>query len=298
MAKKLSEEPFIFSNRIDERQFIKNRIIFENNDIEALIVGSSRLMQVSNKIYKRKLLNLSVSGASLEDQITITEMALEKFDPEKIILGADPWLFNKFNGQNRWKSISDEYYQTLKNIEDFEKSKKLLDLNFEQENKNPFVNLINQIYENINLRNLKLVPLNENNQLKQIIRNDGSRIYSKKDTSHKVISQVINYSMEKYYFSDEKFKLYEKFINYLSLRYKKEIILVLSPYHSESYALTLKKIPHYQDVEKKFTRLAKEKSIKLIGSYSMEKTECEDDEFYNGDHPKSSCMTKIFKQIN
>ena len=92
MAKKLSEEPFIFSNRIDERQFIKNRIIFENNDIDALIVGSSRLMQVSNKIYKRKLLNLSVSGASLEDQITITEMALEKFDPEKIILGADPWL--------------------------------------------------------------------------------------------------------------------------------------------------------------------------------------------------------------
>ena len=221
MAKKLSEEPFIFSNRVDERQFIKNRIIFENNEIDALIVGSSRLMQVSNKIYKRKLLNLSVSGASLEDQITITEMALEKFDPEKIILGADPWLFNKFNGQNRWKSISDEYYQTLKNIEDFEKSKKLLDLNFEQENKNPFVNLINQIYENINLRNLKLVPLNENNQLKQIIRNDGSRIYSKKDTSHKVISQVINYSMEKYYFSDEKFKLYEKFINYLSLRYKK-----------------------------------------------------------------------------
>ena len=154
------------------------------------------------------------------------------------------------------------------------------------------------LYENINLRNLKLVPLNENNQLKQIIRNDGSRIYSKKDTSHKVISQVINYSMEKYYFSDEKFKLYEKFINYLSLRYKKEIILVLSPYHSESYALTLKKIPHYQDVEKKFIRLAQEKSIKLIGSYSMEKTECEDDEFYNGDHPKSNCMTKIFKQIN
>ena len=297
MAKKLSEEPFIFSNRIDERQFIKNRIIFENNDIEALIVGSSRLMQVSNKIYKRKLLNLSVSGASLEDQITITEMALEKFDPEKIILGADPWLFNKFNGQNRWKSISDEYYQTLKNIDDFEKSKKLLDLNFELENKNPFVNLINQIYENINLRNLKLVPLNENNQIKQIIRNDGSRIYSKKDISHKVISQVINYSMEKYHFSDEKFKLYEKFINYLSLRYKKEIILVLSPYHSESYKLTLKKIPYYQDVEKKFIRLAKDKSIKLIGSYSMEKTECEDDEFYNGDHPKSSCMTKIFRQI-
>ena len=32
-------------------------------------------------------------------------------------------------------------------------------------------------------------------------------------------------------------------------------------------------------MQKKITRLAK-KSIKLIGSYSMKKTECEDDEFY------------------
>jgi hypothetical protein len=298
MAKKLSEEPFIFSNRMDERQFIKNRIIFENYKIDALIVGSSRLMQVSNNFYDKKLLNLSVSGASLEDLITITEMALEKFDPDKIILGADPWIFNKFNGQNRWKSLSDKYYQTLKNIEDFKKREKLVDLNFELEKKNSFENLINKIYEKINLRNLNLVPLDENNQLKQIIRNDGSRIYSKKDISDKVIPQVINYSMEKYYFSDEKFKLYEKFIDYLSLRHKKEIILVLSPYHSESYELTLKKIPHYRDIEKKFIIFAKSKSIKIIGSYSMERTECEDYEFYNGDHPKGSCMNKIFKQIN
>ncbi len=83
MAKKLSKEPFIFSNRIDERQFIKNRIIIEDYKTNALIIGSSRLMQVSNKFYDKKLLNLSVSGASLEDQITITEMALEKFNPKK-----------------------------------------------------------------------------------------------------------------------------------------------------------------------------------------------------------------------
>ena len=298
MAKKLSKEPFIFSNRIDERQFIKNRIIIEDYKTNALIIGSSRLMQVSNKFYDKKLLNLSVSGASLEDQITITEMALEKFNPKKIILGADPWLFNNFSGQNRWKSLSNEYYQTLKNIEDFENREPLINVNLKLENKNSFTILVNKVYEKINLRDLKLVPLNDTNQEKQIIRNDGSRIYSKKNISKKVIPKVIYYSMEKYDFSKEKFKLYEKFINYLTSKHKKEVILVLSPYHSKSYKLTLEKIPFYENIEKEFSRLAENQSIKIIGSYNIKKTGCEDHEFYNGDHPKGSCMKKIFQEID
>ena len=56
-------------------------------------------MSIPKKGQELKLLNLSVSGASIEDQIAITEMALEKFNPQKIILSADPWLFNKKNNQ-------------------------------------------------------------------------------------------------------------------------------------------------------------------------------------------------------
>ena len=63
------------------------------------MIGSSRIMQVSNNIYKNEILNLGVNDATIEDHITITEMALEKFNPKTILLGADPWLFNIYNNQ-------------------------------------------------------------------------------------------------------------------------------------------------------------------------------------------------------
>ena len=72
---------------------------------------------------------------------------------------------------------------------------------------------------------------------------------------------------------------------------------MLSPYHLKSYQLSLSKIPFYKDAEEKFIELAKNNSIKIIGSYSADKTKCKNDEFYNGDHAKASCMKKIFQQI-
>ena len=73
-------------------------------------------MSISKDFFNNQLLNLSVSGASIEDQIAITEMAIEKFQPQTIILGADPWLFNETQFKpysDRWKTISDEYYNRL-----------------------------------------------------------------------------------------------------------------------------------------------------------------------------------------
>ena len=102
---------------MDERIFTKERIIYENNNPQVLVVGSSRIMQLGENELKKNTLNLSVSGASIEDNIAIIEMALEKFNPEIIYLGADPWLFNVNNNQNRWKSLKSEYYRSISNID-------------------------------------------------------------------------------------------------------------------------------------------------------------------------------------
>ena len=101
---------------MDERQFIKNRIIYENLKPKVLVIGSSRIMQISNDNFNKQILNLGVSGASVEDHIAITLMALEKFNLDTILLGADPWLFNDFANQERWKSIAEEYQISLKNL--------------------------------------------------------------------------------------------------------------------------------------------------------------------------------------
>ena len=123
MAKLLTKNTAIFSTAMDERIFIKHRINYENYNPQILVIGSSRVMQLGENELKKKTLNLSVPGASIEDQIAITELALEKFNPAIIYLAADPWLFNVNNNQKRWKSIKADYNKALLNINSWSKEK-------------------------------------------------------------------------------------------------------------------------------------------------------------------------------
>ena len=122
MAKTLLKKDAVYWAKIDDRLFVKNRIIHENLKPRILIIGSSRIMEISNKNFDQQVLQLGVSGASIEDHIAITLMALEKFNNvDKILLSADPWLFNKYSNELRWKTISDEYQLSLNNIQKKEK---------------------------------------------------------------------------------------------------------------------------------------------------------------------------------
>ena len=99
LAKLLINQNAVYSTKMDDRQFIKSRISLENLSPQTLVIGSSRVFQISSDIYERDLLNLGVVGASLEDHIAIAEMAIEKFKSKQILLGVDPWLLNKYNYQ-------------------------------------------------------------------------------------------------------------------------------------------------------------------------------------------------------
>ncbi|MDC0896153.1 acyltransferase family protein [Candidatus Pelagibacter sp.] len=295
VAKILSENEAVYSFKMNERQFIKNRIILNNDKINTLIVGSSRAMEVANNIFDEKSLNLSVSGASIEDQITIVGMALEKFKFNKIILGADPWLFNEYSNQKRWKSLSKEYDLILKQIIN---EKIIFDsLNIKKENDTLafFANFLFGIYEFINIKNLNR-ELNEKKLNKNlgVIYRDGRRIPSIKDSNFEINGRIIKYSMDPYKFSKNKYQLYEKFINYLKNIYNIDVTLLLTPYHKKSYKLTINEIEAYLDVEKKFRLIADKNQINFLGSYNPEIYNCKTDEFYDDYHPNERCMKKIF----
>lgn len=89
---------------------------YETIKPEAIAIGSSRIMQASSKETNLDLLNLSVSGASIEDLIAIWELSSSKFNPAYVILGADPWIFNANSGQSRWKSLEAEYSLALSKL--------------------------------------------------------------------------------------------------------------------------------------------------------------------------------------
>ena len=306
MAKLLTKNNAIFSTSMDERIFIKNRIIYENYNPQILVIGSSRIMQLGENELNKKTLNLSVSGASIEDQIAITEMALEKFNPALIYLGADPWLFHEYNNQKRWKSIEADYNKAFLNINLWSKEKsnfnklKLIEVDDKILNTNLSENILETVYSKINLNSdfaiLSNIKPTEN---KSLILRDGKRVYDLKYQNKKIKNDVIIYSsMKNYKYSPLHFKNFDNFISYLKNYHKKEVILVLSPYYKPSFDLTVKKIPAYLEIEKKFINLAAKHKIKILGSYDSKLANCKNNEFYDSMHPKDLCMQKLVRKIN
>jgi peptidoglycan/LPS O-acetylase OafA/YrhL len=301
LAKLLVNKNAVYATKMDERLFIKNRIIYENLKPKILIIGSSRIMEISNDNFNKQTLNLGVSGASIEDHITITLMALEKFNVDTIILGADPWLFNNFANLLAWKSISEEYKVSLKNIQLKSKDYKIIQYKDYREKYLFYELFLEKLYNFLNIRKLDL-ELKENqinNLTKDTILRDGKRFYAaNKELEEKIKANVIEYSMYKYKFSDEYYEIYKSFIEHLTDVHNKEVVLVLPPYYLPSYKLTIEEKPFYLDLEAKFKKLSKETNIKIIGSYDASLVPCDDNEFYDSSHPKDSCMKKITNSIN
>ena len=118
LAELLTIHPNIISTNMDERKFIQARVNLESSqfDPNTIIVGSSRVMQLGNHLLDKNVLNLGVSGATIEDQVAILDIATKKFNPNTLIIGADPWVFNDASGQTRWQTLSEEYQQCLENF--------------------------------------------------------------------------------------------------------------------------------------------------------------------------------------
>ena len=295
LAKLLSKNIAVESTEMDERLFIKQRIIYESYKPEILIIGSSRIMQISNQISRNKILNLGVSGASIEDHITLTEMSLEKFDPETIIIGLDPWLFNKFNYQVRWKSLKKEYKKSLLKIEG--KNQTTFNLSHNFENDPPkWESFLENIYKLINIKQSSLVPSTLSNNNKRIILRDGSLIYAQNEF-HKLPAKLIDYSTERYVFSKDNYNVYDNFLKHLLNYHKKKVVIVLTPFHPSSYRLTIEKKNILLETEKMFIDLAKKNSIKVIGSFNPSKNNCKNEEFLNYIHPTKSCMSKVLREL-
>ena len=77
-----------------------------------------------------------------------------------------------------------------------------------------------------------------------------------------------------------------------------QVVFWLSPYHPDAYRF-LANSSDYRiilDVQKYFEELAISKNIPLVGSYNPEDIPCTKDEFYDEQHPKESCLEKIWAE--
>lgn len=293
MAKTLSNSSAAYVTSMDERLFVKYRVEYER-DIDTLIIGSSRVMQIGQQDYKSNLLNLSVSAASLEDVIAITYLANKRLKPASIYIGLDPWLLNLNSGLDKWYSIQETYLAALSKM-DSRVDLNTLTASFQSD---PYQkSIISEIYNAINIYNFKSNA--EPHEFKDKIRKDGFRIYS---NSHLSQSQeeienkfngLIDLFMNKFEYSKKSEEIFKKFLSVYSK--ESQLILVLSPFHPELYKRIKTERPIYLEIESIYRELAKIYGIRVIGSYDPGLIGCDATDFIDGSHPKALCMEKIFR---
>lgn len=295
-AKALAISDAVYSSNMDERKFIKFRINYETLSPNSLVLGSSRIMQIGEHNSTSGILNLGVSGASIEDYLSIAYLSTNKFNPKILFIAADPWLFNKNSGQGRWASLRDEYVAALSNL-DIHPAKKLEPAKVGKESM--FVEFGSKIYNYINKQDY--VAEDDLPGSRDKIRRDGSRVYNTTyaNNSQEEItagfSELLDYAMVNYSFSEENKVLFGKFIDHYSKKYK--VVLVLSPYHPNLYQRIKNERPIYLEIESNFREFSRAHNVKIIGSYNPDNVGCKGQEFYDGMHPKHSCMGKVMNSF-
>ena len=302
LARELASSDFIYYQNMDERKFNFARLGGHLRPVKTLVVGSSRVMQVGSLTLNVPVLNLSVSGASIEDHIAFSAEAIAQYKPNRIIIGLDPWLLNQNDDQERWRSINSLYVYWQANIR---KDNELGGNDVSYFFKNKYVSKPDSVfyraYKKINIVG-RQTPMNGDAEAIDKKHYDGSHIYNRayaNRTDEAITADfdiLRDYSMNEYELDLVAEKKLLELVSWAQMNGVK-VIFVLPPYHPNLYSMIADEKQVILDIEKRFRDLARKYGVELVGSYDPRRVGCSKSEFYDGMHPKLSCMTKVFLDL-
>ena len=276
---------------------------------DILVIGSSRSMEIRSAMFPHhSLFNASVSGASIEDLISIYQMYFERgFVPKLLILGVDPWLLNEANGQTRWGTLSQEYFAARRRLgldvqsltpwkhHGRSKFRELLSLAYLERSLSEWTNRSDAGLADATALDVGDVPIK---------RADGSLAYGRAFRSavpSKVLADAVSYATKKPAYSLGDFKglspviegTFERFVTDLQT-HGVEVVLYLPPYHPETYRLLVADSEYriIQDAERYFRDFGARHAVRVTGSYNPSDIPCDASEFFDGMHPKEPCVEK------
>ena len=297
LAKKLSENDFIYYQNMDDREFIEGRLIYPLKQVNNIVVGSSRVMQINSEMIGEPMFNFSVSGASIEDDIAISLEAVAKVGAKNVFLGMDPWLLNKHDGHTRYKSIIGLYEYWIERIKNKMPLQNYLSLNhnIDTPTNNFILTLRNKLY-----KSKDLIPKDRNVEAYSKKAYDGEHIYNEYDiinSKKKIVSpKTLDYAMRMFEYdlkSEENLILLINYLKNLNIK----VTFILTPYHPDLYQIIMSDKPIFVDIENRFRKIAQQHNIEIIGSYDSSAVGCKQDEFYDGHHPTEACMRKLFNDF-
>jgi len=285
-------------DNIDERDLQRNIIKLSKINPSVIVLGSSRIMLIHSDYFKtNSFMNHGVSGASIEDMIAIYQLyKIKGLLPQKILIGVDPWIFNKNNGQSRWNTLAVEY-------ESFFSSKTSVKNLFTPFDK--YYQLFSPSYFQSSIKILIKQVLNRKQKLPlptKLKVNDGGTRLSDGSISYNleyrnVTIQDIDkkakyhisgniYALERYTSFDEKYlHLFNMFVDEI-LSNNIEVEFILMPYHPLVYDFLVSKKDYkiVIDFEKYIKDYAGLKNIPVTGSLNPHLYNLNSFHFYDGMH--------------
>jgi len=299
----------------NERKLQKYIILGLLKPPEVIVLGSSRSMGINSDIFPNILfLNNSVSGASIEDYIGIFNLyRIRGLKPKLVIISLDPWILNRYNGQDRWKYLSDEFFE-MENILGFHSThstsvqeKFLYKIHIYEEFLSPEYFQQSCIYLIQKKRAGKIYWATDKLQAEEPIKiADGSYVYAEKFREKQVAdinSDARIYAIEKPMYSLGRFneldksamQLLDSFIYYLK-KNEIKVLIYLPPYHPIVYEVinTNKAYTMVAESEKWYRFLANKHKIKVFGSYDPKISNLEESDFFDGMHPKNQAVHRMF----
>jgi hypothetical protein len=305
---------------VDERLLAK-ALALKLSDVDCIVVGSSRVMQISSKRELKTLpdlcdsiLNLGVSSGVIEDHITMTYFAINKKQndlPNKIILGVDPWIF-AFGKEQLWTVYRDDFFIAKQEIFGTHNGDSTNQEKFgvDEVNKKKLENLINLEYT---IRSLQKISMDYRTGKPAIIAapkinyaiggafpirlGDNSHIHSAKFISNSIGAPIplggVTYNTEGALNQLNAIRAYRDLILWIKGK-GVEPILLMTPYHEN----VLKKPDSPNAIALKNTEpivlsMAKELDVKVVGSYDPKIFGCSNREFYDFLHPTAECLQKL-----
>lgn len=285
-----------------------------NRKYDVVTIGSSRSLQLAAPFFPgRSFFNNSVSGATLEDHLAVLELYRRRgMLPNTLVIGLDPWILNRNNGQTRWQTLEEPFYSLKKQLGFAVPLTKSAFLTRSFAAIDRYLELVSPAYfqASVHALNKRIASLSESERgwsgESAVKRSDGSIEYDKKTRERTAVMIAREadefmlrepvYSLGSFSDLDSSYsRLLEAFVAFAQ-RECGEVIFFLPPFHPRVYAF-LAESPRYRLItaaESYFRELARRKGIRVIGSFDPLKLQLGGTDFYDGMHPKGEVLARIF----
>ena len=296
---------------MDERNFKKSLIDSCKEDVDILVLGSSRIMLLSEQMLNgESLLNLGVSGATYEDIAALFYHYIQTSKgPRKVIIGIDPQHFNANIGDTRWKTLRKEYMAYSKDIlsndvlvtPNFEKWENLISITY-------FQSAVRIGNESHRLKPGDAIISEDSIEYGCGYRDDGSLIYGRsyhntpQDITNNLAKTEFYPQWDKYSeLSKDEIDRWRRLIQYMKEK-DIQVCLFNAAYHPIMYQRFMNdaKLDMMRQAMDYIHKFEIENDVEMIGSFNPNDNNfnLKEGDFYDGMHMRREVVEKILVNSN